>query len=148
MANNAIKLFNGTSIVTIANTDQVAAVGITQAQLDAALAGLDYQADILDLETNFVSGTSIAGRYIYVDGTKFTGGVAAGAAANDIVDVDASGAVTAVAYDVSVKEVKAQLFGTLRLTNSFAGMERIGQHSAVWLRCWKAWVLPLPAAIL
>lgn len=61
-----------------------------------ALSGLDFQADVLGLETDFAG---VAGRYIYVDGTTFATGVAA--VANDIVVVDAAGVITANAYDVS-----------------------------------------------
>ena len=74
---------------------------VTDAAMDAAienaLAGLDFQADVLGKETDFVA---TAGRYIYVDGTTFATGVAA--AAGDIVEVDAAGVILSVAYDVSV----------------------------------------------
>jgi len=67
-----------------------------QGAIDNALAGLDFQEDVLGLESDF---TNVAGRYIYVDGTTFATGVAA--AAGDIVVVDAAGVITANAYDVS-----------------------------------------------
>lgn len=73
---------------------------VRKIDLDNAVANIakDYQADVLGLETDFVD---VAGRYIYVDGSKFTTGVAA--SAGDIVVVDATGAVTVLAYDVSVE---------------------------------------------
>jgi hypothetical protein len=67
-----------------------------QSAIDNALAGLDFQADVLGLETDYVA---TPGRYIYVDGSLFTSGVAA--AAGDIVTVDAAGVILSVAYDVS-----------------------------------------------
>jgi len=78
----------------------VAGLASTQSVTNAienALAGLDFQADVLALETEFAG---VAGRYVYVDGTTFSSGVAA--AAGDIVVVDAAGAITELAYDVSV----------------------------------------------
>lgn len=66
--------------------------------LDNALAGLDFQEDVLGLESDFVD---TAGRYIYVNGATFATGVAA--AAGDIVEVDAAGEITVLAYDVSAQ---------------------------------------------
>lgn len=68
-----------------------------QSAIDNALAGLDFQADVLGLETDFAGA---AGRYIYVDGSNFATGVAA--SAGDIVVVTAAGEISSVAYDVSV----------------------------------------------
>uniref|UniRef100_A0AB39CDW2 Virion structural protein n=1 Tax=Pseudomonas phage HRDY3 TaxID=3236930 RepID=A0AB39CDW2_9VIRU len=68
-----------------------------QGAIDNALAGLDFQSDVLGVEGVF---TNAAGRYIYEDGSAFTSGVAA--AAGDIVVVDAAGVIQSVAYDVSV----------------------------------------------
>lgn len=88
--NTAISDGISTALVPYSTTTQM------QAAIDNALAGLDFQSDVLGLESDFVA---TAGRYIYVDGTTFSSGVAA--AAGDIVVVDASGVITAVAYDVS-----------------------------------------------
>lgn len=84
-----------TSAINAAVADLVSSTEM-QGAIDNALAGLDFQADVLGLESDFVA---TAGRYIYVDGTTFATGVAA--AAGDIVEVDAAGVITAVAYDVS-----------------------------------------------
>lgn len=65
--------------------------------IDNAIAGLDFQVDVIGLETDFVDQ---AGRYIYVDGSEFATGVAA--SAGDIVTVDAAGVIVSVDYDVSV----------------------------------------------
>lgn len=87
--------------VTAAQLTAATADFVTDAAMDAAienaLAGLDFQSDVLGLETDFVA---TAGRYIYVDGSTFATGVAA--AAGDIVEVDAAGVILSVAYDVSV----------------------------------------------
>jgi hypothetical protein len=75
--------------------------------IENALAGLDFQADVVGLESEFVDQ---AGRYIYVDGTTFATGVAA--AAGDIVEVDAAGVIVSVAYDVSVAGAGALVWNT------------------------------------
>lgn len=120
----ALKLYNGTAAVEIGGgvsaedladalvpyaqtTDVNSAISAAvsdlvsgtemQGAIDNALAGLDFQEDILGVEGIF---TNVAGRYIYVDGSLFTSGVAA--EAGDIVVVDATGEITAIAYDVSV----------------------------------------------
>ena len=77
-------------------TQNLVSQTVMQGAIDNALAGLDFQADVLGLETDFVD---VAGRYIYVDGSKFTTGVAA--SVNDIVEVSATGEILSVAYDVS-----------------------------------------------
>lgn len=65
--------------------------------LDNALSGLDFQADILGTSSEFAG---VAGRYIFVDdGTLNVGEVTV--SENDIIDVDGGGNVVAVAYDVS-----------------------------------------------
>lgn len=84
------------SAITTAIADLVSGTEMQNA-IDNALAGLDFQADVLGLETDYVA---TPGRYIYVDGSLFTSGVAA--AAGDIVTVDAAGVILSVAYDVSV----------------------------------------------
>lgn len=84
------------SAISAAVTDLVSGTEM-QGAIDNALAGLDFQEDVLGLESDF---TNVAGRYIYVDGTTFATGVAA--AAGDIVVVDAAGVITANSYDVSV----------------------------------------------
>lgn len=86
---------NVTTAISNAVADLVSDTDLQNA-IDNALAGLDFQADVLGLETDFVA---TAGRYIYVDGTTFATGVAA--AAGDIVTVDAAGEILSVAYDVS-----------------------------------------------
>jgi hypothetical protein len=68
--------------------------------IDNALTGLDFQADVIAMETSFNS--AFPGRYIYTDGFTLTGGAALGVENGDIVDVNAGGAITAIAYDVSV----------------------------------------------
>jgi hypothetical protein len=83
------------SAITAAITDLVSGTEMQNA-IDNALAGLDFQADVLGLEGDYVA---TPGRYIFVDGAKFTSGVAA--AAGDIVTVDAAGVILTVAYDVS-----------------------------------------------
>lgn len=66
-----------------------------QNAIDNALSGLDYQADVLGTEADF---TTVGGRYIYVDGSKFNGDASVG----DIVVVAAgTGDIESVAYDVS-----------------------------------------------
>lgn len=93
----ALKLFDGTEITSLgAGGDFVDTTELNNA-IDNALAGLDFQADVIGLETSYVD---TPGRYIYIDGTQITGGLPA--SAGDIVDVDNTGAVTAIAYDVSV----------------------------------------------
>ena len=119
----AVKLYNGTAVVGVGGgisaedlADALTAYAQTsdvntaisnavqdlvsgtemQGAIDNALAGLDFQSDVLGLESDFVA---TAGRYIYVDGSNFATGVAA--AAGDIVVVDAAGVITANAYDVS-----------------------------------------------
>lgn len=84
-----------TTEISTAVTGLASTVSVNNA-INNALSGLDFQADVLGLETDFVA---TAGRYVYVDGTNFATGVAA--AAGDIVEVDADGAVVSVAYDVS-----------------------------------------------
>lgn len=86
---------NVTTAISNAVADLVSDTDLQNA-IDNALAGLDFQSDVLGLETDFVA---TAGRYIYVDGTTFATGVAA--AAGDIVTVDAAGEILSVAYDVS-----------------------------------------------
>lgn len=95
----ALAPYATTASVTTAISDAVdGLVNTTELNnaIDNALAGLDFQADVLGLETDFAG---VAGRYVYVDGSDFATGVAA--AAGDIVTVDAAGAILTVAYDVS-----------------------------------------------
>jgi hypothetical protein len=61
-----------------------------------AVAGMDFQADVVGYESEFIG---VPGRYVYIDGSEFTTGVAA--SAGDIVVVDAAGEVLSVSYDVS-----------------------------------------------
>lgn len=69
-----------------------------QSAIDNALAGLDFQEDILGFETDY---TNVPGRYILVDGLS---GITANVGnANDIVEVDAAGQATLLAYDVSAQ---------------------------------------------
>jgi hypothetical protein len=136
----ALKLFDGTAIVALGEgggvseqevTDAIAAALIPYAEsadvtteiatavsglvnttalnnaIDNALAGLDFQADVAGLETDYVD---TPGRYIYVDGSSFTSGVAA--SAGDIVTVDNTGAVLTVAYDVSAEGAGALAWNT------------------------------------
>lgn len=92
--------FGGTSTVKNLAAPIDTGDAVRKIDLDNAIANIakDYQADVLGTEADFVD---VAGRYIYVDGSKFTTGVAA--SAGDIVVVDATGAVTVLAYDVSVE---------------------------------------------
>lgn len=92
--------FGGTSTVKNLAAPVDTGDAVRKIDLDNAVANIakDYQADILGTEADFVD---TAGRYIYVDGVKFATGVAA--SAGDIVVVDAAGAVTVLAYDVSVE---------------------------------------------
>lgn len=95
----ALSPYAETGDVTSAITAAVSGLAATtdvQNRIDNALAGLDFQADVLGLESDY---TNVAGRYIYVDGSNFTTGAAA--AVGDIVEVNASGEITSVAYDVS-----------------------------------------------
>lgn len=64
-----------------------------------AIAGLDFQADVVGYESDFVDA---AGRYIYVDGSDFTDPNTLTPNAGDIVVVDASGAIQSISYDISV----------------------------------------------
>jgi hypothetical protein len=118
----AIKFYNGTAVASVGDvttaaltaalapyaqttdvntaisnavTDLVSGTEM-QAAIDNALAGLDFQADVLGVEADY---TNVAGRYIYTDGSKFTSGAAA--AAGDIVVVNGAGVIQSVAYDVS-----------------------------------------------
>lgn len=92
--------FGGTSTVKNLAAPVETGDAVRKIDLDNAVASIakDYQADVLGTEADFVD---TAGRYIYVDGSKFATGVTA--SAGDIVVVDASGAVTVLAYDVSVE---------------------------------------------
>jgi hypothetical protein len=72
--------------------------GELQTAIDLALAGLDFQSDVLGLETDFAG---VAGRYIMVDGLH--GIQAVSSNTNDIVEVGADGIEISVAYDVSEK---------------------------------------------
>lgn len=77
-------------------TANLVSTSVMQGAIDNAIAGLDFQADVLGVEADFAG---VAGRYIYTDGSKFTTGVSA--SANDIVAVSTTGQITSVAYDVS-----------------------------------------------
>lgn len=105
--------------ITSAVTDLVSGTEMQNA-IDNALAGLDFQADVLGLESDYVA---TAGRYIFVDGSKFTSGVAA--AAGDIVTVDAAGVILTVAYDVSAA-------GPGALSWNRAGVEWLRWDGATW----------------
>lgn len=107
------------SAITAAVTDLVSGTEMQNA-IDNALAGLDFQADVLGLESNYVA---TPGRYIYVDGSNFTSGVAA--AAGDIVTVDAAGVILTVAYDVSAA-------GPGALTWNRAGVEWLRWNGTDW----------------
>lgn len=90
--------FGGTAQVKNLAAPVDAGDAVRLADLEAAMLGLDIQADVLGTEADFVDQ---AGRYIFVDGSVFTGAVEVSAEAGDIVVVDAAGAITSVAYDVS-----------------------------------------------
>lgn len=75
--------------------------------IDNALAGLDFQADVIGLETDFAG---VAGRYIMVDG--LSGITAVASNTNDIVTVGADGVETSLAYDVSVQGPGALVWNT------------------------------------
>lgn len=105
--------------ITSAITDLVSDTELQNA-IDNALAGLDFQADVAGLETSYVD---TPGRYIYIDGTQITGGLAA--SAGDIVVVDNTGAITAIAYDVSVA-------GPGALAWNRAGTEWLRWDGATW----------------
>lgn len=92
--------------VTDAVANLVSTTSMTNA-IENALAGLDFQSDVVGLETDFVDQ---AGRYVYVDGSTFATGVAA--AAGDIVSVDAGGVIVSVDYDVSVQGAGALVWNT------------------------------------
>lgn len=64
-----------------------------------AISGLDFQADVVGYEGDYVDQ---AGRYIYVDGTSFTDPNTLVPNAGDIVVVDAAGAIQSISYDISV----------------------------------------------
>lgn len=64
-----------------------------------ALSGLDFQADVVGYEGDYVDQ---AGRYIYVDGTSFTDPNTLVPNAGDIVVVDAAGVIQSISYDISV----------------------------------------------
>lgn len=104
----------GTAVAGLASDQDVAdavqnlvsTTAMTNA-IENALAGLDFQSDVVGLESEFVDQ---AGRYIYVDGTTFATGVAA--AAGDIVEVDAGGVIVSVAYDVSAAGAGALVWNT------------------------------------
>jgi hypothetical protein len=66
--------------------------------IDNALAGLDFQADVLGREADFAG---VAGRYILTDG--LSGITPTVGNANDIVEVTAGGEATVLAYDVSAQ---------------------------------------------
>lgn len=66
--------------------------------IENALAGLDFQADVLGREADFAG---VAGRYILTDG--LSGITPTVGNANDIVEVTAGGEATVLAYDVSVQ---------------------------------------------
>lgn len=105
--------------ISNAVTDLVSGTEMQNA-IDNALAGLDFQADVLGLEADYVA---TAGRYIFTDGSKFTSGVAA--AAGDIVTVDAAGEILSVAYDVSAA-------GPGALAWNRAGTEWLRWDGATW----------------
>lgn len=91
--------FGGTSTIKNLAAPVDAGDAVRLADLEAAMLGLDIQADVVGTEADFAG---VAGRYILVDASTFTGAVEAGAEAGDIVVVDAAGAITSVAYDISV----------------------------------------------
>lgn len=92
--------FGGTS--TIKNLAAPVETGdaVRKIDLDNAVAGItrDFQPDILGFEADFVDQP---GRYIYVDGSKFTAGLTP--APNDVVVVDEDGTIVLIAYDVAVQ---------------------------------------------
>lgn len=81
-----------TAVTGLVNTTQL------NTAIDGALAGLDFQADVLGREADFAG---VAGRYILTDG--LSGITPSVGNANDIVVVTAGGEATVLAYDVSVK---------------------------------------------
>lgn len=78
--------------------------------IDNALAGLDFQADVLGLDTDYSPGNP--GRYIATPGTAGLSN-GAGAAANDIVLIDGSSNITEIVYDVSAQGAGALVWNTL-----------------------------------
>lgn len=115
--------FGGTATLKNLGAPTEAGDAVRLADLEAAMLGLDIQADVLGKEADFVSGTSVAGRYIYVDGSKFTlGAGVTEVAAGDIVVVGADGVITKKAYDVSVAGPGALVWNRTTSTwNQFAG---------------------------
>lgn len=96
-------MFAGVSTVKNLAAPVDAGDAVRLADLEAAMLGLDIQADIQGTEGDFAAQeTKIAGRYVYADGVTFTNPEALDVAAGDIVRVDAAGVITAVEYDVSV----------------------------------------------
>lgn len=81
-----------TAVTGLVNTTQL------NNAIDGALAGLDFQADVLGREADFAG---VAGRYILTDG--LSGITPSVGNANDIVVVTAGGEATVLAYDVSVR---------------------------------------------
>lgn len=134
--------FGGSATVKNLTAPTEAGDAVRKIDLDNAFAGIakDYQADVLGTEANFVDQ---AGRYIFVDGATFVEG-ATGAAAGDIVVVDAAGVVLSVAYDVSVEGPGALVwnrtpsvwyqwngttwgeFGGLSGVNAGVGLDKVG----------------------
>jgi hypothetical protein len=81
-----------TAVTGLVNTTQL------NNAIDNALAGLDFQADVLGREADFAG---VAGRYILTDG--LSGITPTVGNANDIVEVTAGGEATVLAYDVSAQ---------------------------------------------
>lgn len=81
-----------TAVTGLVNTTQL------NNAIDGALAGLDFQADVLGREADFAG---VAGRYILTNG--LSGITPTVGNANDIVEVTAGGEATVLAYDVSVQ---------------------------------------------
>lgn len=101
--------FGGTARVTGLAAPQEATDAVRLIDLDNRMSGLDFQADVVGTEADFAG---VPGRYIYIDGSTFVAG-SSGAAANDIVEVDAAGNVEAVAYDVSEAGAGALTWSTI-----------------------------------
>lgn len=92
--------FGGTATVKNLAAPTEANDAVRKADLDSAISGMDFQNDVKGKEASFVAGTGKGGRYIYGDGAKFDeNGFAA--TVGDIVEVDDTGKITKIAYDIN-----------------------------------------------
>lgn len=98
--------FGGTATVKNLTKPVDGSDAVRLSDLEEALLGLDFQADVVGFETDYTEGT--AGRYIFVDGSLLVEGEFV-PAAGDIVNVNEEGEITSIDYDISEAGVNGAL---------------------------------------